>query len=69
MFMVSSYGNFFHWVFFTEYEHLQREKEECGLQQLTDPMVIRAFLQVMMFMLNCFYTCNLILNVVPHKLY
>ena len=56
-------------VFFTEYEHLQREKEECGLQQLTDPVVIRAFLQVMMFTLNCFYTCNLILNVVPHKLY
>ena len=68
MCMVSSHGNFYH-CFFTEYEHLRREKEECSLQQLTDAMVIRAFLQVMMFTLNCFYSCNLILNVVPHKLY
>ena len=43
MFVVSGYGNFFHGFFLTEYEHLQREKEECGLQQLTDPMVIRVF--------------------------
>ena len=68
--MVSSYGNFFHCFFLQNMSmHLRREKEECGLQQLTDAMVIRAFLQVMMFTLNCFYTCNLILNVVPHKLY
>ena len=54
MFVVSGYGNFFHGFFLTEYEHLQREKEECGLQQLTDPMVIRALLQVMMFTFNMF---------------
>ena len=37
-----------------EYERLQREKEERRLQQLTNPTVNGVFLQVILFMLNCF---------------